>query len=50
MNIQVKCSVCNEIIGYVQKNEITQEDRELYQVSTTCSNNHENAVELIEVV
>jgi hypothetical protein len=36
----IKCEVCGEIVGSLEKNVITQEDRDLYRQMIMCPNGH----------
>ncbi len=44
MSHQIRCETCNEIIGNVEKAQITEDDRALYRDTVTCSNGHTNSV------
>lgn len=44
----IKCSVCGEVIGQIEKNEITENDESLYRQMVTCPNGHSEA-ELVPI-
>lgn len=47
MRAEIRCQTCNELMGTIDKPEITAEDIEKYQQMMTCSSGH-SSVELIE--
>ena len=40
MIAEIRCTVCMEFIGSIDKSEVTDEDRRLYAESVMCSNGH----------
>jgi hypothetical protein len=38
----IQCSVCGEVIGTLQKSEITETDVQEYQEMVTCSRGHQS--------
>jgi hypothetical protein len=43
----IKCSVCEEHVGSVKKEQITQDDRDSYAQTTQCSSGHAGSVVLM---
>lgn len=44
MKKEITCSVCNEKIGEIEKDVITEHDEATYRQMVTCSNGHSEAV------
>jgi hypothetical protein len=44
----IECATCSEIIGTIEKPEITMQDVLEYQRMVVCSNGHISATELID--
>ena len=49
----ILCSVCSETIGTIEKDTITDDDKQLYALGVTCSNGHSqgtqpDAIELVQ--
>lgn len=49
MTVDIKCETCDELLGQITKEEVTQEDIDLYLATTVCSNGHGN-IQLVEVI
>lgn len=48
MKYKIICSECSEIIGFIEKNELTEQDKQLYKESSQCSKEHQGAVKIVE--
>jgi hypothetical protein len=44
MEAEILCPVCNELMGMINKPEITERDIALYQSMMTCSAGHQGAI------
>jgi len=47
MEKQIKCVICGEIIGTINKPEITEQDAIEYAAMTTCSQGHLQTEEIL---
>lgn len=45
---EIKCEQCLEVLGTLVKN-ISNDDKEFYKQTTTCSNGHTEAIILIKI-
>lgn len=50
MIVKIKCEVCGEEIGTIDKPIVTELDQELYRSMTSCSNGHTETTQLVEEV
>lgn len=48
MKAKIQCQTCSQILGELEKEEITDEDQEQYKAMCDCDHGHQNAALVIE--
>lgn len=48
MKYKLKCSVCQQICGSLEKAQVSKQDRELYREQASCNQEHTGSVEIVE--